>query len=127
MPLEDDDAESLATVLDGAIGELSMFHATHSFYIQGVGRRTAVLPDGWADRLVPVVNDNTHGRTGLCLDPHDLCAAKLLANREKDHEFVAALLVAGLVEADLLHVRLALVTGHAAPVAIAQRWLDAWT
>lgn len=76
-PMQDDDAETLATRLDGIIGELSPFHETHGFYIQGVGRRTAILPEGWVDRLVPVRNANTNGRTGLCLEPHDLCVAKL--------------------------------------------------
>ncbi|GEA84196.1 hypothetical protein GCM10009774_07010 [Cellulomonas gelida] len=42
-PMHDDDAESLATELDARIGELSSFHETHGFYIQGVGRRTALL------------------------------------------------------------------------------------
>lgn len=125
VPLDDDDAESLATALDGAIGELSAFHQTHGFYIQGVGRRTAVLADGWADRLVPVANDNTGGRTGLCLEPHDLCVAKLIAGRTKDHEFVSALLEARLVSASVLAERLDRVDGHAAGVRRAHAWLAA--
>jgi len=40
-PLNDDDAESLATRLDGALGEWSLFHQTHGYYVQGVGRKTA--------------------------------------------------------------------------------------
>lgn len=127
VPLQDDEAESLATVLDGAIGELSDFHATHGFYIQGVGRRTAALPQGWADRLVPVANSNTRWRTGLCLDPHDLCAAKLIANRAKDHEFVGALLEVGLVDVDVLRDRLATVSGHDTALRVALTWLRTWT
>lgn len=46
-PLHDDDAGSLATQLDAVLGEWSMFHETHGFYVQGVGTETAVLPDGW--------------------------------------------------------------------------------
>lgn len=98
-PLDDDAAESLATRLDALIGEWSPFHQTHGFYIQGVGRKTAVLPDGWEGRLVEVSGPMTNGRTGLCLDPHDLCLAKLVANREKDRGFVYALLRAKLVSA----------------------------
>lgn len=97
-PLADDEAESLATLLDGVAGEWSPFHELHEFYIQGVGARTAQLPDGWQDRLVRVSNDNTHGRVGLCLDPHDLCSAKLLAGREKDFRFVSALVAARLID-----------------------------
>ena len=97
-PLNDDDAESLATLLDGVAGEWSPFHDLHGFYIQGVGRRTAVLPPGWPQRLVAVRNENTQGRVGLCLEPHDLCAAKLFAGREKDHVFVDSLVRAQLID-----------------------------
>jgi hypothetical protein len=122
-PLEDDDAESLATTLDALIGEASQFHQTHGFYIQGVGRQTAVLPAGWYDRLVRVKNDNTRGRTGLCLEPHDLCAAKLIANREKDHRFVRALLDERLVQEETLRKRLEMIEGHDEMVGLASRWL----
>ena len=105
-PLKDDDAQSLATELDAAIGELSHFHETHGFYVQGVGQDTAVLPAGWTDRLVKVKNRNTNDRTGLCLEPHDLCVAKLIAGRVKDHLFVGALLKHGLVNPGLIAERL---------------------
>lgn len=101
-PIGDDDAETLATELDAAIGELSSFHETHGFYVQGVGRYTAVLPAGWEDWLVAVSNDNTRYRTGLCLDPHDLCVAKLVAAREKDYAFVSELVAAALIKIDIL-------------------------
>jgi hypothetical protein len=104
-PLNDDDAGALATRIDGAIGELSLFHETYGFYVQGVGRETATLPAGWEDRLVAVQGANTNGRTGLCLDPHDLCIAKLAAAREKDFRFVGALLDAGFVQLDVLNQR----------------------
>ncbi|SEE81478.1 DUF6036 family nucleotidyltransferase [Ruania alba] len=105
-PLDDDDADSLATRLDGVAGEWSPFHELHGFYVQGVGRQTAILPTGWSDRLVRVDNANTNGRTGLCLEPHDLCVAKLLAGRTKDHRFVGALVSAGLVERHVIAERL---------------------
>nr|WP_155853179.1 DUF6036 family nucleotidyltransferase [Arthrobacter sp. H14] len=108
-PMADDDAETLATALDSAIGEWSNFHHTHGFYVQGVGRRTATLPSGWEDRLVGVRNENTNNSTGLCLDPHDLCAAKLIAGREKDYAFVAALLHVALIDGDTLQERIGLI------------------
>ena len=123
-PLNDDDAESLATELDSVLGEMSMFHETHGFYIQGVGRRTAVLPKGWTERLVRVENANTNGRTGLCIEPHDLCVAKLIANRPKDHRFVGALLKGDFVRAETLRERLATVNGHEAAVELASKWID---
>lgn len=86
----------------GAIGELSMFHQTHGYYVQGVGRDTAVLPEGSESRLVAVSGPNTNGRTGLCLDAHDLCLARLVAHREKDLTFVGALIEAGLIDPVIL-------------------------
>lgn len=43
---------------------------------------------------------------GLCLEPHDLCAAKILANREKDLIFVSSLLQAGLIDSATLKERI---------------------
>lgn len=105
-PMNDDDTQSLATELDAAIGEMSYFHETHGFYVQGVGQVTAVLPAGWTSRLVKVSNANTRDRTGLCLEPHDLCVAKLIAGREKDRLFVGALLEHDLVSYELIAERL---------------------
>ena len=38
---------------------------------------------------------------GLCVDPHNLVVSRLAARREKDFEFAAALLHAGLIDADV--------------------------
>lgn len=76
------------------------FEELRGFSIDGVDLQTAVLPDGWRDRLVKVQNANTATPpgeprfTGLCLDKDDLCVAKLVASRDKDRNFVAALLKA---------------------------------
>jgi hypothetical protein len=79
-----------AELIDGALGELSMFHGTFGYYADGVSERTATLPAGWQDRLIPLRNQNTHGRTGLCLEVHDLLISKYVAGREKDRRFAAA-------------------------------------
>lgn len=123
LPLGDDELETLATQLDGAVGEFSAFHGTHGFYVQGVGANTAILPNGWTARLVPVENANTSGRMGLCLDPVDLCVAKLMALREKDRMFVAALLGAGRVDEDDLMRRIEMVDGHDRNKVSATRWV----
>lgn len=121
LPLDDDD-ESKADDLDGAIGEWSQFHETHGFYVQGVGQRTAVLPAGWAERLVAVPGDGAGVRTGLCLDPHDLCIAKLVANRAKDRSYCGALLSAGVVSSTTIRERLA---GTDVPDSVRAR-ITAW-
>lgn len=93
-----------AAVIDGAIGELSMFHETFRYYAQGVGPETALLSTGWRDRLVPV---RTRGVVGWCLEPHDLVASKLLAARDKDVAFARVAIENGLVEREVVHERIA--------------------
>ncbi len=94
-------------LIDGSIGEGSPFHRTFGYYAHGVSPETAVLPDGWRDRLVPVRNENTGGGTGLCLEIHDLAVSKLVAGREKDLDFMAGLLRHRLVQASIIRARLA--------------------
>jgi hypothetical protein len=93
-----------ADLIEGSIGELSPFHETYGYYAQAVGERTAVLPDGWKSRLVPVP---TPAGTGLCLEPHDLVISKYVAGREKDRDYVRAALRHRLVERAALKERLA--------------------
>ena len=66
-----------AELIDGTIGEASPFHQTFGYYAHGIGAETAVLPDGWKDRLIPLRTENTGGATGLCLEVHDLAVSKL--------------------------------------------------
>jgi len=72
--------ESDSDLIDGAIGEGSAFHETFGVYAEGVSPTTAVLAPKWRDRLIPLP-DPVSGAIGLCLDPHDLCASKLIAGR----------------------------------------------
>ena len=111
----DDDDQAIADRVDGFIGEDSQFHRTHGYYGQGVAVSVAILPDGWSERLVIVEGSNTQPGRGLCLEPHDLVIAKLIAYREKDFEFAIALIGARLVDVTLLLERLAQ-TSTAAPI-----------
>jgi hypothetical protein len=93
--------------IDGVLGELSMFHQTHGFYVHGVSIESAKLPEGWQDRTVPVQDPiATRGKTGLCVELHDLAASKLAAYREKDRDFVRLLLLEGMIDAGILADRL---------------------
>ena len=93
-------------LIDGGIGERSIFHETFGYYAHGVDETTATLPDGWRERLVRVENENTRGNIGWCLEPHDLAVSKLAAGREKDIPFVAALIRHGLVRVETVSARL---------------------
>lgn len=99
-------APEKSELIDGAIGELSTFHQTFGYYAHGVDETTATLPAGWADRLVPVQNDNTGGAVGWCLEVHDLAASKLVAGRERDLDFITILVREGLVSTAVLAERI---------------------
>lgn len=127
----------LADVIEGVAGEWSSFEDQHGFGIDGVDLTTVMLPDAWRSRLVKVQNENTaapSGKpqfTGWCLDPHDLCAAKLCAGREKDTNFVEALLRVDLIHRDVLIERLLSMRGtHEAGAVRGLNWLgisgDGW-
>lgn len=104
---------SKADLIDGSIGEASMFHAEFGFYAQGVSESTAILPDGWRDRLVRYETLATNGVAAWCLELQDLWIAKAVAGREKDVEFCAAFLERELVDPDILRQRLREMSGIA--------------
>lgn len=97
-PITDDEDSTLATLIDAELGEWSEFHRDHGFYVQGVNVTSAVLPHGWEARTVQVAPNGPGGAFARCLDPHDLCAAKLVRGEGKDLEFVGALVEAGLID-----------------------------
>ena len=85
-------APELADQIESAIGEGSQFHQTYGYYAQGVGPETAVLPEGWMQRVHRIQNAATNDRIGYCLDVVDLFMSKAAAGRGKDREFCSALL-----------------------------------
>jgi hypothetical protein len=95
-----------ADLIDGSIGEGSAFHETFGYYAQGVGEETAILPEDWRSRLVPILNANTSGITGLCLEVNDLAISKYVAGREKDLEFTRELARHGMTDVATLLARL---------------------
>jgi hypothetical protein len=114
FPLE---APEKADLIDGTIGELSPFHETYGYYAHGIAPESAALPEGWRERLVRVSTPATQGVTGFCLAPEDLAAGKLAAGREKDIDFVKALLRHRLIEIGRLRSRIALLPAEYAPRA----------
>lgn len=86
-------------LVEGSIGEGSMFHMTFGYYAQEVGPQTAILPIGWEARLFPVFvkYSKTSSVTGYCLEAHDLAVAKYAAGREKDYGFLAVMINKGML------------------------------
>lgn len=96
-----------ADLIDGSIGENSPSHESFGYYAHGVGPGTAVLPEGWEDRLVRIENENTGTGVALCLEAHDLAVSKLVAGRQKDLDFVGILLKERLANPATVAERLA--------------------
>lgn len=92
----------LADLIDGSIGEDSLFHETFGYFAHGVGPETATLPADWRTRLVSIRTERTNGVEGLCLSPVDLAVSKILAGRPKDREFVQAMVSHDLVTLDAI-------------------------
>lgn len=124
FPLFDNKDATISTRIDAFIGEMSPFHQQHGYYAQGVDRRTAILPEGWATRLVPIRNERTAYNTGWCLEVHDLCSAKLIANRDKDRAFVKALIDANLVNVATIRSRISQTRVEPVRQTIALTWVS---
>jgi len=93
-------------MVEGAIGELSLFHNTFGYYAQGIDITTSTLPENWQQRLVKICNNNTNGIAGLCLEIHDLIISKLVAGRKKDIDFFQAAINLKLLDKQTLLQRL---------------------
>jgi hypothetical protein len=101
-------APEKADLISGAIGEVSQFDSTFGYYAHGLSPESCPLPAGWKERLISFQNENTRGVTALCLHPIDLACSKLVAGREKDVGFVAAMLTHRLIERTELEAHLKL-------------------
>ncbi len=94
-------------LIDATIGEGSPFQRSFGYYAHGVDETTAILPQGWRDRLILVTGESTRSVRGWCLEVHDLAIAKYAAGREKDRAFTNALARHAMVSREVLEQRLA--------------------
>jgi hypothetical protein len=97
---------SRSDLIDATIGEGSPFQRAFGYYAHGVDESTAVLPQGWRERLILVANESTRFIRGWCLEVHDLAIAKYAAARERDRDFTKALVRHGMVARPVLEQRL---------------------
>jgi hypothetical protein len=115
----DDPDRIKADEVEGGIGEFSRFHEEFGYYAEGVHLDTVVLPVGWRERLLRPELINARPAEAVFLEPHDLVASKLVANRSKDLAFALALVDAELMDLDLLLERI-----FAMPAAVHQSVID---
>lgn len=101
----DDPERFKADQVEAIIGEMSAFHDANGVYAEGIHVTTAVLPDGWRDRLVGWDLQSSRPAKPHFLEPHDLAVAKLAASRDKDRAFVAALIKSGMLDVPTIRQR----------------------
>ncbi len=95
-----------AVLVAAKLGPRSVFFKKHGFFVDCVTPDLAAFPEGWTDRLVPFCTRFTGSVTGWCVELHDVAASKLSAGREKDLNYVAALLKTRLVKTNVLKNRI---------------------
>ncbi|MDO8295346.1 MAG: hypothetical protein Q7T19_02790 [Caulobacter sp.] len=84
-----DDPEGTAFEIDSVLGQGSMFHDTHGYFVDGVSPDTARLPTGWRDRARSI-QTTTGDVTALVPEPDDIAASKLVRCSDKDLNFLVA-------------------------------------
>lgn len=94
-------------LIDGNLGELSMFHQTHGFYVHGISLESIKLPRRWKKRVKEVKHkSSTKDNIGWCIEVHDLAVSKLVAFRDKDRDFVRVLLIEEMIDGGILLERI---------------------
>lgn len=111
------DHEPLGDLIDGTIGQGSMFHRTFHYYGDGVGPETAIMPLDWRGRSTEYHGAEAPGVVAICPDPHDVALAKLCAWREKDIQWLRDALAAGIIGIAQMRANLRAGMPDAAPSA----------
>lgn len=110
-----------AELIDGAIGQLSMFHDTFGYYADGVGPETAKMPADWMQfARLHYIGD----LTAIAPDLHDIAVAKCVAGREKDEQWVRALLRHHLIELTRLIERVQALDATQYPIERLVAWVQ---
>lgn len=97
-----DPVDEKATIINGSIGEDTLFHSTYGYYAEGVSRDLFIFPPAWLDRAIELDGHASRHATGLCPEIHDLAAAKVAAGRQKDVDWIKVLLGSGHLRAEQL-------------------------
>lgn len=95
-------APEKSDLIDGAIGELSVFHETFGYYAHGVAPETATLPVSWRKRAVRLETPLMEGAIAHCLHPLDVAYSKLAAGREKDVAFIREMIRCEIIKGGAL-------------------------
>jgi hypothetical protein len=83
------------------------------------------LPRGWEDRVVQLPDPADDEAEVWSPEAHDLAVSKLVAHRQKDYEYVRALLRDGKLSLATLKERAADLVLAPNAITAVMRWLDA--
>ncbi|MBX6368388.1 MAG: hypothetical protein IRZ04_10410 [Rhodospirillales bacterium] len=120
-----EDDESIATLIDGVLGEGSSFHEQFGYYADGVSAATAVMPTDWRSRAIEYAGRQARGVTAVCPEENDIALAKLCAWRDKDRDWLKNGLINGVLDLSKMRARLKAMPPHAPAQAELERRLDA--
>jgi hypothetical protein len=108
-----------ADLIEGAIGQLSMFHDTFGYHADGVSPETATMPADW----MKFAKLHYLGElTVICPDLHDIAVSKCVAGRDKDADWVRSLLRHRMITIDRFIERLEQLDASAHPPARLIAW-----
>ncbi len=112
------DAETIATLIDGTLGEGSPFDETFGYYAHGVGERTACLPDGWEERAITLRRARVSLESSAFVRRSTTSRfSKLCAWREKDRSWLEAGLNTGVLSLEVMKARSRTISNPNAPDA----------
>ncbi len=95
--------EEIGLMLDESFGEDRKFHQRYGYHADIVRpKMTETFPRDWEKRLVPLAEISSL----MCLDPHDMAAAKCLLGREKDRMQLSFLIKKNYLKTDLIKQRI---------------------
>lgn len=89
--------------LKTALGEGSMFHRSHGYFLDPVSPSLATLPDGWEKRLLI---ERRGDLSVWFLDPDDAAISKYARLEERDRRWIREGLSAGLLSMPKIRSRL---------------------
>lgn len=84
------------------LGEDSVFHEQHGYYLDPISSSILVLPPGWMERLVML---EFEGIRAYFLDVNDTAISKYVRSADNDFRWIDAGLEAGLLDLDIIEGR----------------------
>lgn len=103
-----EELKKIAGHIDSAYGYGSKLHDEELFYIDNMTetddtkKNTEKFPLNWRSRAYMTNSEYNEKIKFTCLDKHDVAILKLIANREKDIEYVRALIQGSILDKKVL-------------------------